>query len=75
MAKCYICEKKRVVGGRITRRGLAKKKGGIGMHVVKNVKRTYRPNLQPCHIQEDGQVKKVQVCTACIRSGCVQKAM
>jgi large subunit ribosomal protein L28 len=74
MAKCYVCEKKQIVGGRITRRGLAKKKGGIGMHVVKNVKRTYYPNVQPCNIIEQGTRKKVMVCTACIRSGAVVKA-
>jgi len=34
------------VGGRIHRSGLAKKKGGIGRHVTKTVKRTISPNLQ-----------------------------
>ena len=33
---CEICGKHKVQGGHIIRRGLAKKKGGIGMHVVKN---------------------------------------
>ncbi len=33
-------------GGRINRSGLAKKKGGIGRHVTKVVKRTVSPNLQ-----------------------------
>jgi large subunit ribosomal protein L28 len=33
-------------GGRIHRSGLAKKKGGIGRHVTKVVKRTISPNLQ-----------------------------
>jgi large subunit ribosomal protein L28 len=32
-------------GGRIHRSGLAKKKGGIGRHVTKAVKRTVSPNL------------------------------
>lgn len=32
-------------GGRIHRSGLAKKKGGIGRHVTKVVKRTVSPNL------------------------------
>lgn len=34
------------VGGRVHRSGLAKKKGGIGRHVTKVVKRTVSPNLQ-----------------------------
>ncbi|MES2996275.1 MAG: 50S ribosomal protein L28 [Verrucomicrobiota bacterium] len=33
-------------GGRVHRSGLAKKKGGIGRHVTKVVKRTVSPNLQ-----------------------------
>jgi large subunit ribosomal protein L28 len=33
-------------GGRIHRSGLAKKKGGIGRHVTKTVKRTVSPHLQ-----------------------------
>lgn len=34
------------VGRKIHRSGLAKKKGGIGRHVTKTVKRTVSPNLQ-----------------------------
>ncbi|MBU6301207.1 MAG: 50S ribosomal protein L28 [Verrucomicrobia bacterium] len=33
-------------GRRIHRSGLAKKKGGIGRHVTKTVKRTFAPNLK-----------------------------
>ncbi len=71
---CDICGKTKVVGGTITRKGLAKKKGGIGMHVVKNNKRTFKPNLQVAKASVNGQVKRVKVCTSCIRSGKVQKA-
>ena len=71
---CDICGKGKVVGGCITRKGLAKKAGGIGMHVVKNVKRTFEPNLQTVRITEDGQVKTVKLCTACIRTGNFTKA-
>ena len=34
-----------VTGSRIRRSGKAKKKGGIGMHVTKVVKRRFLPNL------------------------------
>ena len=71
---CQICGKGQVVGGSITRRGLAKKKGGIGMHVVKNVKRVFRPNIQTVRANVQGTVKRIKVCVACIRSGCVTKA-
>ncbi len=43
---CQITGAKPTVGGRIHRRGLAKKKGGIGMHVTKVVKREFVPNLR-----------------------------
>lgn len=42
---CQITNAKPTRGSRIHRRGLAKKKGGIGMHVTKVVKRTFYPNL------------------------------
>ena len=71
---CDICGKHKTVGGHITRRGLAKKKGGIGMHVVKNTKRTFSPNLQSVRALVDGGVVRRKVCTACIRSNKVVKA-
>ncbi len=71
---CDVCGKKKVVGGSITRRGLAKKKGGIGMHVVKNVKRTFSPNLQSVHAKTPAGNKRLTVCASCIRSNKVQKA-
>ncbi|MCP4177207.1 MAG: 50S ribosomal protein L28 [bacterium] len=70
---CEICGKRKVVGGSIIRKGLAKIKGGIGTHVVKNNKRTFKPNIQKTKVNVDGTVKRIKVCTACIRSGKVQK--
>jgi large subunit ribosomal protein L28 len=70
---CEVCGKKKVVGGSIIRKGLAKKKGGIGMHVVKNNKRTFKPNIQKARVNVEGQVKKIKVCAACIRSGKIKK--
>jgi large subunit ribosomal protein L28 len=43
---CSIRGSKVRVGRKIHRSGLAKKKGGIGRHVTKTVKRTVSPNLQ-----------------------------
>lgn len=43
---CSIRGSKVRIGRRIHRSGLAKKKGGIGRHVTKTVKRTVSPNLQ-----------------------------
>jgi large subunit ribosomal protein L28 len=75
MSKCQVCGKERVVGGSIVRKGLAKKAGGIGMHVVKNNKRTFFPNVQNVKVRDDvGRVKRMKVCVACIRSGKIKKA-
>jgi large subunit ribosomal protein L28 len=71
---CELCGKGKTVGGHITRRGLAKKKGGIGTHVVKNTKRTFSPNLQNVRVRNGGGVRRMKVCTACIRKGAVVKA-
>ncbi|MGN0866901.1 MAG: 50S ribosomal protein L28 [Oligosphaeraceae bacterium] len=72
-AICEICGKHKTSGGHITRRGLAKKKGGIGMHVVKNTKREFKPNLKSVRALVNGGVKRITVCTACIRAGKVEK--
>lgn len=74
MSKCKVCGKGRTVGGSITRRGLAKKKGGIGMHVVKNNKRVFKPNVQTIKVRDEKTVKTIKACAACIRSGKISKA-
>jgi len=71
---CAICGKIRGNGGCITRKGMAKKAGGIGMHVVKNVKRTFEVNLQNVKINAGGTVKTVKMCVRCIRTGNFDKA-
>src|SRR6058998_2729778 len=42
---CSITGSKVTRGSVIHRRGMAKKKGGVGRHVTKNVPRTFSPNL------------------------------
>jgi large subunit ribosomal protein L28 len=47
MAKvCSITGVGTTVGNKIHRSGLAKKKGGIGRHITKRVKRVIMPNLR-----------------------------
>jgi large subunit ribosomal protein L28 len=46
MKACSITNARPSKGRTIHRRGLAKKKGGIGQHVTKAVKRTFEPNLK-----------------------------
>ena len=42
---CSITGSRPTRGSIIRRRGMAKKKGGVGRHVTKNVPRTFNPNL------------------------------
>jgi len=44
--KCSITGSRPVRGSKIHRRGLAKKKGGIGMHVTAMTPRYFSPNLK-----------------------------
>lgn len=63
MAKvCSIRGSRVRVGRKIHRSGLAKKKGGIGRHVTKTVKRKVTPNLQTkrIFIPEEGRYVKIK---------------
>jgi large subunit ribosomal protein L28 len=52
-------------GGIINRSGLAKKKGGIGRHVTKVVKRKVSPNIQTKRIYVPELDKWVRVTLSC----------
>lgn len=71
---CEVCGKGAATGNKIIRKGLAKKKGGIGLHVTAVTRRRFMPNLQRIRVKENGGVRARRVCTACIRSGKVAKA-
>lgn len=74
MRTCAICGKKPVVGSQVTHRGMLKVKGGVGRRTVRVNKRRFLPNLQSARVIRNGTVKRVRVCTACLRSGLVPKA-
>ncbi len=60
-------------GQRIARRGLAKKKGGVGRKITGRTKRSYKPNLQRVRAIVNGKTVRIKVCTSCLRLGRVQK--
>jgi large subunit ribosomal protein L28 len=66
--RCEICSKKTIGGNSIKRRGKAKREGGVGKKTTGITKRKFFPNLQKRRIIVDGKVKKVFVCTKCIKS-------
>ena len=58
---CEICGKKPMVGSNVS-------------HAHNVTKRRFNPNLQRVRAISNGRVKKMDVCTNCIRSGRVVKA-
>ena len=76
MAKiCYVCGKKPVAGRSIVRRGLAKKKGGVGRRITGVSGRRFLPNLKIVRALVDGSIKRIKVCTKCIKAGKVTKVI
>lgn len=65
MAKCEICDKSVNYGNKlsITR-----------SHISKRTSRTFKPNIRTVRAMVDGQPKKINVCTKCLRSGKITKA-
>jgi len=74
MKHCAICGKKPVVGHRITKRGMSKKEGGVGRKNVRVNLRRFLPNLQHVTAITHGVIRRMRVCTACLKSGRVVKA-
>lgn len=58
---CEMCGKKPMVGHNIS-------------HAHNVTKRRFNPNLQRVRTVSNGRVKKMMVCTSCIKSGNVVKA-
>ena len=58
---CEICGKKPLVGHNVS-------------HAHNITKRRFNPNLQRVRTLQKGRVKKMMVCTSCIKSGHIVKA-
>jgi large subunit ribosomal protein L28 len=58
---CYSCGKGPAVGNNVS-------------HANNRTKRRWLPNLQRVRIVENGDVKRVRVCSRCIKAGKVRKA-
>lgn len=71
---CERCGKGGRAGSTIVRHGLAKARGGIGMHTTGISKRRFLPNLHRVRVIENGGVTRKTLCAACIKSGKVAKA-
>ncbi|QDU79966.1 50S ribosomal protein L28 [Polystyrenella longa] len=73
--KCEVCGKSVQVGNSVKQRGKAKYLGGNGRKTTGITKRQFKPNLQRIRVQDGGTVARKRVCTQCIRSNKVQKAV
>ena len=71
---CKICGKGTIAGRSISRRGMAKKKGGVGKKITGVTKRKFLPNIQTVKVILNGSPKRIKVCTSCIKAGKIQKA-
>ena len=57
---CELCGKKPSTGNNVS-------------HANNKTKRRFNPNLQRVRARVDGSVRRIRVCTRCIRSGKVTK--
>jgi len=62
MASCAVCGKQRVIGNNVS-------------HANNKTKRLIMPNLQRMRVITGKGIKRLYVCTRCIRSGMVKKAV
>jgi len=72
---CFVCGKKPVAGRTIKRRGLSKKKGGVGLKITGVNIRRFMPNLKTVRAIVDGSPKRIRVCVKCLKAGKVKKAI
>lgn len=60
MAKCSVCNKATVFGNKVS-------------HSHRRSNRAFKPNLRRVRAVVDGAMKRVYVCTRCLRSGKVSR--
>ncbi len=58
---CEVCGKKRMLGHNVS-------------HAHNTSRREFKPNLVKVRARVDGSVKRVKVCTRCLRNGEIVKA-
>ena len=66
---CEICGKRTHAGRSLARRGKAKYLGGVGIKTTGVTKRKFKPNIQRVRALVKGEVRRIKICTQCIRSG------
>lgn len=59
---CEVCNKGRISGNQVS-------------HSNRHTKRTWAPNLRSVKAIVEGSPKRIKVCTRCLRSGKVERAI
>lgn len=72
---CEFCGKKTQFGQQLTRRGLAKAKGGVGIKTTGVTKRPFKANIQKLRAEVNGRATRVKICTRCLKTGLVKKPL
>lgn len=66
---CELCGKHPSFGNSVSRLG----KNAIRRRIKAKTRRRFNPNIQRVRAMIDGSVRRIDVCTSCIRAGRVQK--
>jgi len=62
-------------GHSLSRRGMAKKKGGTGKKTTRVNKRKFMPNLHKIKAKIGGRIKTIYICAKCLKRGKVEKVI
>lgn len=73
--RCAICNKGPMFGHTLSRRGLAKKKGGTGKKTTRVNKKKFLPNLHKIKARLEGRIKTIYICAKCLKKGKVEKVI
>jgi large subunit ribosomal protein L28 len=70
---CHFTGKRTIAGRSISRRGKAKRLGGVGKKTTGITKRKFKPNIQKVRALIDGKICRIKVSAKAIRMGLVEK--
>jgi len=70
---CPFTGKKTAAGRTYSRRGKAKRLGGVGRKVTGKTKRKFKPNMQRVRAVVDGKVVRINVSARAVRNGLIVK--
>ena len=70
---CHFTGKRTISGRSISRRGKAKRHGGVGKKVTGVTKRKFKANIQKVRAVVDGKICRIRVSAKAIKMGLIVK--